>query len=109
VIHPEITSDSFARLIKHPGSYADWTCQLRTKKAETMPLNSKAIFPASDPEFISFPSRRSVVHSSNGIVSCTQPLASEAGLKILRRGGNAAVSRVYPFSNHSITIYRTLP
>jgi len=57
-----------------------------------MPLNAKAIYPATDPEFISFPSRRSVVHSTSGIVACTQPLAAQAGQRILREGGNAAVS-----------------
>lgn len=41
--------------------------------------------------FIAAPSRRSVVHSTNGIVACTQPLAAQAGLNILRQGGNAAV------------------
>ena len=43
---------------------------------------------------ISLPSRRSVVHSSNGMIACTQPLAAEAGHRILRQGGNAAV-RLY--------------
>ncbi|KAJ6155831.1 gamma-glutamyltranspeptidase [Penicillium chermesinum] len=41
--------------------------------------------------FIPFKSRRSVVHSTNGMVACTQPLAAEAGQKILRMGGNAAM------------------
>ena len=59
-----------------------------------MPLNAQAVFPASDPDFISFPSRRSVVHSSNGIVACTQPLAAQAGQRILRAGGNAADAAV---------------
>lgn len=59
-----------------------------------MPLNAAAIYPASDPKFISFPSRRSVVHSANGIVACTQPLAAEAGQRILRAGGNAADAAV---------------
>ncbi len=59
-----------------------------------MPLNAKAIFPSSDPEFISFASRRSVVHSTNGIVACTQPLAAQAGQRILRSGGNAADAAV---------------
>jgi gamma-glutamyltranspeptidase/glutathione hydrolase len=39
-----------------------------------------------------FSSRRSVVHSTEGIVTCTQPLAARCGLKILDLGGNAAVS-----------------
>ena len=55
-----------------------------------MPLSASAIFPSSNPEFISFPSRRSVVHSANGMVACTQPLAAQAGQRILRAGGNAA-------------------
>lgn len=59
-----------------------------------MPLNAAAIFPSSDPEFVSFPSRRSVVHSTEGIVACTQPLAARAGQRILRDGGNAADAAV---------------
>jgi len=59
-----------------------------------MVLNSSAIYPSSDPEFISFPSRRSVVHSTNGMVACTQPLAAQAGQRILRAGGNAADAAV---------------
>ncbi|KAK9461908.1 nucleophile aminohydrolase [Lipomyces oligophaga] len=41
-----------------------------------------------------FSSRRSVVHSTKGIVSCTQPMAAQAGLKILRMGGNAVDAAV---------------
>lgn len=59
-----------------------------------MPLNAAAIFPSSDPEFVSFPSRRSVVHSTEGIVACTQPLAARVGQRILRDGGNAADAAV---------------
>ena len=59
-----------------------------------MPLNASAIYSSSDPEFVSFPSRRSVVHSTNGIIACTQPLAAQAGQRILRAGGNAADAAV---------------
>jgi gamma-glutamyltranspeptidase/glutathione hydrolase len=59
-----------------------------------MPLNAKAIYPAADPDFVAFPSRRSVVHSTNGMVACTQPLAASAGERILRNGGNAADAAV---------------
>lgn len=59
-----------------------------------MPLNAQAIYPSSDPRFVNFPSRRSVVHSVNGIVACTQPLAAQAGQRILRAGGNAADAAV---------------
>ena len=41
--------------------------------------------------FIPFASRRSVVYSTQGIIACTQPLAAQCGLKVLRAGGNAAV------------------
>lgn len=59
-----------------------------------MPQHASAVFSASDPKFIDFPSRRSVVHSANGMVACTQPLAAEAGQRILRDGGNAADAAV---------------
>ncbi len=39
--------------------------------------------------FQRFPSRRSVVYGAKGIVAASQPLAVEAGLEILRKGGNA--------------------
>lgn len=57
-----------------------------------MPVNLNSVFPASDPEFVTFPSRRSVVHSTDGLIACTQPLAARCGLKVLEAGGNAAVS-----------------
>jgi gamma-glutamyltranspeptidase/glutathione hydrolase len=59
-----------------------------------MALNARAIYPSSNPDFAKFPSRRSVVHSTNGIVACSQPLAAEAGQRILRAGGNAADAAV---------------
>ncbi|GBE77867.1 gamma-glutamyltranspeptidase [Sparassis crispa] len=44
--------------------------------------------------FQRFPSRRSQVYGTKGIVSSSQPLATEAGLEILRKGGNAADAAV---------------
>ncbi|THV07664.1 gamma-glutamyltranspeptidase [Dendrothele bispora CBS 962.96] len=41
-----------------------------------------------------FSSRRSVVYGTKGVVSASQPLATEAGLEILRKGGNAADAAV---------------
>ncbi|KAG4072393.1 hypothetical protein HA402_004325 [Bradysia odoriphaga] len=35
-------------------------------------------------------SRRSPIYAKNGMVACSQPLAAQAGLEILKRGGNAA-------------------
>lgn len=52
--------------------------------------NIESIYAASDPRFVHFASRRSVVHSASAMVSSTQPLANEAGYKILSQGGNAA-------------------
>lgn len=57
-----------------------------------MSQTSHGKYPTAGGVFINFPSRRSVVHSTKGIVSTTSPLATEAGLQILRDGGNAAVS-----------------
>lgn len=53
-------------------------------------------YPGDNDVFTPFPSRRSVVHSTKGIVSSVSPLASQAGLEILREGGNAAVSSGFP-------------
>ena len=38
---------------------------------------------------VKFQSRRSEVFSTHGMVACSQPLASQIGVDILRRGGNA--------------------
>lgn len=55
-------------------------------------MTAHAVHPYLDTPFTEFPSRRSVVHSTGGMVACTQPLAAEAGQRILKMGGNAAVS-----------------
>lgn len=39
-------------------------------------------------QFMKFPSRRSTVYSTKGIVASTQPLANQAGVSILEKGGN---------------------
>ena len=36
-----------------------------------------------------YPSRRSVVYGKNGMVCTSQALAAQAGLDVLKRGGNA--------------------
>ncbi|GAB6879864.1 gamma-glutamyltransferase family protein [Halorubrum gandharaense] len=42
-----------------------------------------------EPDLDRFNSRRSTVYGSRGVVSTSQPLASEAGIEIMRQGGNA--------------------
>lgn len=37
----------------------------------------------------SYPSRRSVIYGKKGMVATTQPLAAQAGLSIMKKGGNA--------------------
>jgi gamma-glutamyltranspeptidase/glutathione hydrolase len=42
-----------------------------------------------DPDLDRFDSRRSTVYGQRGVVATSQPLAAEAGLSLLRQGGNA--------------------
>ncbi len=51
-----------------------------------------------------FPSRRSVVYGTKGVVSSSQPLATEAGLEILRQDGNAGTDVVPPIAIKSLSL-----
>jgi gamma-glutamyltranspeptidase / glutathione hydrolase len=42
-----------------------------------------------DPLYYPYPSRRSMVFAGRGMVATSQPLAAQAGLEVLKRGGNA--------------------
>lgn len=42
-----------------------------------------------DPHHYRYPSHRNVVYGSRGMVAASQPLAAQAGLDVLKKGGNA--------------------
>lgn len=47
-----------------------------------------------DPVHYPYPSRRTVIYAKNGMVATSQPLAAQAGLDILKKGGNAVDAAV---------------
>ncbi|KAI1332789.1 gamma-glutamyltranspeptidase [Xylariaceae sp. FL0255] len=59
-----------------------------------MPLTTPSVYPPASAAFMKFASRRSVVHSTKGIVACTQPLAAKCGMQILDAGGNCVDAAV---------------
>ncbi|KAK8073395.1 gamma-glutamyltranspeptidase [Apiospora phragmitis] len=68
-----------------------------------MPLTVPSVFPPGSDPFMKFASRRSVVHSTKGIVACTQPLAAKCGIEILDVGGNCADAAVAVAAGLNIT------
>lgn len=60
--------------------------------------------PPSDKQMaLPFTSRRSPVLCRHGCVACSQPLAAEIGLQVLRRGGNAADAAVAVAATLNVT------
>ncbi|CAJ2502221.1 Uu.00g096150.m01.CDS01 [Anthostomella pinea] len=68
-----------------------------------MPLTTSSVYPPPSQEFAKFPSRRSVVHSTKGIVACTQPLAAKCGIQVLDAGGNCADAAVAVAAGLNVT------
>lgn len=60
-------------------------------------------FKMSKPKDPAFPTVRSPVYASRGMVASTQPLASQAGLRILQQGGNAADAAVAIAASLNVT------
>jgi len=52
-------------------------------------LSPSTVGVGMDPDLDRFTSRRSTVYGQRGVVATSQPLATEAGIDILRSGGNA--------------------
>ncbi|NLK00077.1 MAG: hypothetical protein GX318_02415 [Clostridia bacterium] len=57
-----------------------------------------------------FNSRRRTAYSKNGMVACSHPLAAEAGLRMLNKGGNAidaavAMAMILPVVEPSATTF----
>jgi gamma-glutamyltranspeptidase/glutathione hydrolase len=62
--------------------------------ASSFPPRRINIMPRENGWYAPFPSRRSVVYARHGLVAASQPLAAQAGLRVLQEGGNAADAAV---------------
>ena len=49
-----------------------------------------------DPLYYPYPAQRNVVYGSRGMVATSNPLAAQAGLEVLKKGGNAVDAAIAP-------------
>lgn len=59
-----------------------------------MPSYTAFVASTTDDAALPYASRRSCAYGTRGMVSCSQPLAAQAGLRVLQGGGNAADAAV---------------
>ena len=62
-----------------------------------------AIVPSFDPLAQKYPSQRFPIYARGGMVNCSSPQASAAGLEVMRRGGNAVDAAVAAASSLTVT------
>ncbi len=75
-------SDLFSILCRSAAAAALLCCAAQ-------PAAAKDSLMSFDPNYYPYPARRNVVYGSRGMVATSNPLAAQAGLEILKKGGNA--------------------